>query len=90
MTWRYFGHDPEKLPLMQKDLQIYCHKAVDTKSCDNRECQFHAIYDDKRYVITATYYKRRKLIELRCGKKKERFLIKCLSDPGLFPLRMQD
>ena len=63
---------------------------VDTTNGDNRTCQFHTIYDNTRYVITASYNKKRKLIELRCGKKKEVFRGKHLTDPTLFPLKMQD
>ena len=63
---------------------------MDTTSCDNRSCQFHAIYDNKTYVITATYHKKRKCIEFRHGKKKEIFRGKRLTDPGLFPMKMQD
>ena len=63
---------------------------MDTTCGDNRTCQFHAIYDNRRYVITASYNRKRKLIELRCGKKKESFRNKHLTDPGLFPLKMQD
>ena len=83
---RYFGLDPENLPVKKKNLMICYHKIVDTTSGDNRTCQFHAIYDNERYVITATYIKKRKLLELRHGKKTEIFRGKHLSDSGLFPV----
>ena len=48
------------------------------------------MYDNQRYVITAMYLRKRKLMELRRDKTKVVFRGKSLTDPSLFPLLMQD
>ena len=41
-------------------------------------------------MITVTYKKKRKYLELRSNKKKDFSIGKKLSQPGLFPLKLQD
>ena len=36
-----------------------------------RFVQFHTIFDNERRVITVTYFKKRKYLEVRLDKKKE-------------------
>ena len=36
-----------------------------------RITQFHSIYDNKRHVITVTYFKKRKYLEVRLNKAKD-------------------
>ena len=52
-------------------VQIFRHKIVETTTADVRLVSFHAVLKDQRQVITATYFKRRKRLELRFGKKME-------------------
>ena len=48
---RHEGIDAYKLPPIEKSLQIYQNKIEVTSNGDSRQTQFHAIYDNQRYVI---------------------------------------
>ena len=65
----YDGADPEKLPQLKEDDKIYQNKVVDTTMGDQRQVQFHTIYNDERHVITVSYLWRRRFLELRFQKK---------------------
>ena len=67
----YQGIVAERLPPVPKSRYIFHHKIVDTSTADARLVSFHAVFEDQRQVITATYFKRRKRLELRFGKKME-------------------
>ena len=41
-------------------------------------------------MVTITYLKKRKYLEVRLEKKKECLKNKNLSSPGIFPIRLQD
>ena len=85
---KYFGHDVEKLPEVRPELFICYHKMVDTPTIDQRVCSFHAFFDNKRYVVTASYTHRRRLIELRLEKTNITKRCRDLFDHGLFPLTL--
>ena len=70
VTMMYDGTDPEKLPRLKIDEKIYQNKVVDTTMGDQRQSQFHTIYNDERHVITVTYLSKRRYLELRLYKKK--------------------
>ena len=86
----YEGMGADKFPAVEKKLQICQNKIVVESNADYRQTQFHAVYDNKRYVITVTYQKKRKMIELRFNKRKEVARNKKLTQPGVFPMKLQD
>lgn len=55
LTLKNQGVDVEKLPPVALNSQICQHKIVDTSTGITRQTQFHAIFDNERYVITASY-----------------------------------
>jgi len=61
----------EKLPEVEKELKICRNKIMESSTADQRITQFHSIYDNKRHVITVTYFKKRKYLEVRLNKAKE-------------------
>ena len=69
LTMDYQGIVAERLPPVMKSREIFHHKVVDTSTAKARLVSFHAVFEDQRQVITATYFKRRKRLELRFGKK---------------------
>ena len=73
LTLKHNGDDVEKLPQVEKVLQICRNKTTTTKSStsDQRMTQFHTIYDNVRQVISVTYFKKRKYLEVRLNKAKE-------------------
>ena len=71
-------------------MQLCKNKIVDNTWDSVRRVEFHLIYKNERHVVTATYHLKRKLLELRCKKKKEFVRGKKLTQAGVFPLKMQD
>jgi len=69
-------------------LQICRNKITKSSTSDQRMTQFHAIYDNVRQVISVTYFKKRKYLEVRLNKAKEGVRGKKLTQDGVFPLKL--
>ena len=63
---------------------------MDNSTVDQRLIQFHVVFENERHVVSVSYLKKRKLLELHFRKKKEISKGKNLSQAGVFPLRLQD
>jgi len=85
---KHNGDDVESLPEVEKDLSLFRNKIVKSSTSDQRFTQFHTIYDNERHVISVTYYKIRKFLEVRLNKTKEFVRRKKLTDQGVFPLKL--
>ena len=88
LTLKHNGEDVEKLPKVEKELKICRNKTMSRSSADQRFTQFHTIYDNVRHVITVTYFKKRKYLEVRLNKAKEFVRGKSLTQQGVFPLKL--
>jgi len=72
LTLKHNGDDVEKLPEVEKELPKICRNKITKSSTgDQRMTQFHTIYDNVRHVISVTYFKKRKYLEVRLNKAKE-------------------
>jgi len=71
LTLKHNGDDVEKLPEVKKELMICRNKITKSSTSDQRITQFHTIYDNVRQVISVTYFKKRKYLEVRLNKAKE-------------------
>ena len=65
------GIQADKLPVFRRRAQIYRNKIKHSSTGDQRMTQFHTIYDNVRHVISVTYFKKRKYLEVRLNKAKE-------------------
>jgi len=70
LTLKHNGDDVESLPQVVKVLQICRNKIKHSKTSDQRMTQFYTIYDDVLHVISVTYFKKRKYLEVRLNKAK--------------------
>ena len=71
LTLKQEGVEVTKLPQAEKDLLIYKHKIVDNSTADQRLILFHVVFENERHVVSVSYLKKRKLLELHFRKKKE-------------------
>ena len=53
-----------------------------------RMTQFHTIYDNVRHVISVTYFKKRKYLEVRLNKTKEVVRGKKLTQREVCPIKL--
>ena len=90
LTMKIQGVDCDKLPQVQMGDGIFKNKIVDTAVGDLRLVQFHIFASEERYVVVVSHNKKRKLLELQLNKRKEFVRGKKLTDPGVFPLVLED
>ena len=93
LTMNYEGVNANKLPSVQKNNKEMCYNkivdsSINTAGDFTREVQFHLFLDNKRHVITVSYYKRKKFLEFKFLKKKEVLRFSKLTEPGLFPMML--
>ena len=86
---RYMGIQANKLPIYRRKARIYRNKITNTPAGEIKQTQWHLIFEETRYVITASYFVKTKKIEISHGKKRERIRNKKLSDPSAFPINFQ-
>ena len=70
LTLKQQGVDAEKLPPVERLIQICQNKIVDYTTNDTRQIQFHVIFEDTKHVITLTYLAKRKQTQLQFKKNK--------------------
>ena len=86
---QYINVDVDKLPEVKVSDEIFQNMIVDASTDRIKRMNFHTILRHTKHVISASFDKKIKLIELELNKKKVQVRGRNITDIKAFPIIMQ-